>query len=262
MKNVVTQGQEFGRLTVVDALIVVKNGGKYCKMVCVCGNTKLFSISNLLHGKSKSCGCLAKEVTSARAKTHGKSKTVEYATWNRMWSRCTNPIVARYPLYGGRGISVCDRWKSFENFYKDMGPKPSPKHSLGRVDNNGNYEPSNCQWECASDQANNTSQNVFIEWKGQKKTLAQWSKEKEIPYSRIVQRYRSGMDAEKIFDVCAEGLQKKYIDIDGVNLMVTEWMRAAKIPTSSYYQLIKKGMKPKEIIEKYLTNEKKHNTKL
>jgi len=169
-----------------------------------------------------------------------------------MWSRCTNPIVDRYPLYGGRGIKVCERWQNFENFYEDMGNKPSPKHSIGRIDNDGNYEPSNCRWESRGEQANNTSTNVFIEWNGQKKTYSQWATDTGIAYATIVQRHRAGMPPEKILDASEDGLQKKTIVVNGKKLMTTAWMKEAGIPISSFYYFSRQGLTPEQIVLKYL----------
>jgi uncharacterized protein (DUF433 family) len=252
MKNVVYEGQVFGLLTVTDATPILKNSATHCKCQCVCGALKIHSISNLLLGKSKSCGCWAKKVTSLVATTHGKSKGPEYRTWRNMLNRCTNPNVGKYELYGGRGIKVCEKWKKFEAFYADMGDKPSPKHSIGRIDNNGNYEPSNCRWESIDEQANNKSTNVFIEFDGETKTYSQWAKTTGIPYWTIVQRHRAGMSPETIFNDCDDGLKKKYIVLNGQRMTTTQWMKEAGIPISSFYHHIRKGLTPEQVVEHYL----------
>lgn len=87
--------------------------------------------------------------------SHGMTKTPEYRAWASMRQRCANPKSARYDNYGGRGISVCDRWQSFEAFFADMGPRPTSEHSIDRIDNDGNYEPGNCHWATRSEQQQN-----------------------------------------------------------------------------------------------------------
>ena len=126
-------------------------------------------------------------------KTHGMSETSEYSTWCEMKKRCFNANNKRYKDYGGKGVTVCDRWKnSFENFFADMGKKPSSDYSIDRIDNDGNYSAENCKWATPKEQANNRNSNRLITIACVTLTIAQWSKEMGFGYSVIGDRLKSG----------------------------------------------------------------------
>lgn len=147
-------GKTFGRLKVLR----ISDKSKTVKWVCICecGNiTETPSSSALVSGKTSSCGCLRNETVASRTTTHGKSNTREYCIWRDMIVRCNDPNHKNYRNWGARGISVCERWLRFENFYADMGPRPGLKYSIDRINNNGNYEPSNCRWATPAIQAAN-----------------------------------------------------------------------------------------------------------
>jgi hypothetical protein len=107
-------------------------------------------------------------------------KNKAYRAWNNLKKRCNNPNNISFVYYGGRGIKVCRRWKKFENFIADMGLPPSEKHSIDRIDNDGNYEPSNCRWATREEQANNKSNNKFITYNDCTLTIAQWARKLNV----------------------------------------------------------------------------------
>lgn len=154
-------GHKFGRWTVIER---AGGGGKNKKATwlcrCECGTEKVVRGDVLRRGVSRSCGCYRDERQRATVTRHGHwvggEATPEWRAWNAMLQRCTKPSHEKYPNYGGRGIRICDRWaESFENFLKDMGMRPSARHSLDRIDNDGDYEPGNCRWATAEQQNRN-----------------------------------------------------------------------------------------------------------
>lgn len=148
-------GQTFGRWAVLEQ--VVPSGGRTrWRCQCECGVQKVVSGSALVCGKSKSCGCLHKDLMVGRLTTHGASKSPEYVVWINMRKRCLDPSDRKYADYGGRGIRVYDEWiGSFSAFLLHVGKRPSPSHSIDRINNDGNYEPGNVRWSTVYEQALN-----------------------------------------------------------------------------------------------------------
>ena len=146
------------RLTFVEWAGRSKNGAKLALYNCACGNTAIAASFSVKSGGTKSCGCLRSEISRANGKRnikHGDCKSPEYGAWSGARDRCSNSKDVNYRNYGGRGIKVCPRWDDYRNFLLDMGRKPSNKHSLERLDVNGNYYPENCKWATAQEQAAN-----------------------------------------------------------------------------------------------------------
>lgn len=190
-------GRQFGRWTVVrrDAL---RNW--LCK--CSCGTEKSVDGATLRNGHSTSCGCLRTEQVVARATTHGMARlarvTPEWITWSSMRGRCSNRKSRDWKNYGGRGIKVCDRWlNSFANFFADMGPRPTPKHSIDRIDNDGPYSPDNCRWVTRTKQSRNRRSNRNISFNGKTRTLAEWGERAGIDPETISFRLKSGWTIER-----------------------------------------------------------------
>lgn len=151
-------GRRFGRLSVQSLAGKIMECGisRYCWLcLCDCGENAVVKARALKNGTTKSCGCFQSEGVSVRNFRHGLCFSPEYSSWSAMLTRCNNPNTQDWKYYGGRGISVCERWKDFRNFEKDMGKKPSPEHSIDRINNEGNYEPENCVWSTPLQQARN-----------------------------------------------------------------------------------------------------------
>lgn len=191
-------GRRFNRLIVVEFSHLNPNRNSYWRCRCDCGTERIVCGARLKNGTTRSCGCLQREVTGARVKTHGNSAAPEYRVWNGLIDRCENPNNNSYHRYGGRGITVCPRWReSFEAFYADMGPRPSPRHQLDRKDNEKGYEPGNCRWATKAVQANNTRSNRRLTVRGETKTLAEWASVTGHPQRRVWARLRLGWSPER-----------------------------------------------------------------
>lgn len=186
-------GKKYGRWLVIRDS-ESKNGRRMLFCRCDCGTEKDVHASCLVQGYSKSCGCYH----SDRARKHGEYGIPEYRIWGAMIQRCCNPSDKAYSDYGGRGISVCERWRnSFGLFLKDIGKRPTRKHSLDRINNNGNYSPSNCRWGTPEQQHNNMRSNVWIEFNGDRRTLSQWSRKLGVGRGMLKSRIERGWNIQR-----------------------------------------------------------------
>jgi len=186
----IKDGQRFGMLVVIEH----QKDGLACR--CDCGTIVIISGSRLRSGKTIDCGCMRAERQKQFSTKHGLSTSQEYNTWSSIIQRCTNDKCKEFKNYGGRGIKVCEQWKNFEIFYTDMGPKPTPKHSIDRIDNDGNYEPGNCRWATREEQSNNRRTNRKIGIGDQLVTIAQASRITGVSDQTISDRLKRGMSDE------------------------------------------------------------------
>lgn len=181
-------GRTFGRLTVVAAAAE----GWVCR--CQCGTTKTVRAGNLIAGRTQSCGCYGHERRSERMQSHGLTGTKIWRTWKNMRQRCENPKNSQYHLYGGRGITVCERWQDLSAFHADMGDPPSPRFSIDRINNARGYEPGNCRWATTGEQARNTRRTRLMTLNGQTKALKDWCAEYGASYMTVLSRLKAGME--------------------------------------------------------------------
>lgn len=187
-----------GRVDRVD-----RNGSRVFESVrCDCGTVKEVSIYSLVDGGTKSCGCLKSQLISRSKLVHGHGNgSSTYRSWAAARERCCNPANKRWHRYGGRGIKMCERWSVFDNFLADMGPKPGPGYEIDRIDNDGDYEPSNCRWSSRRDNMNNTSAVRPVTAFGKTMTVAQWSRASGINPETIRGRLSRGWSAERSVSV-------------------------------------------------------------
>lgn len=184
-------GDRFGRLLVVDRC-TKPTGRPRWNCICDCGKHTSAQRWNLRAGRVKSCGCFRADALTTHGCSRAGNHTPEYRAWSAMNGRCQNNNLPNWKDYGGRGIRVSDRWKSFAAFLSDMGRRPSPKHSLDRIDVNGNYEPENCRWADRKTQNRNTRRHHFVEYQGRRMVLAEAAELAGIPFRSVESRLRRG----------------------------------------------------------------------
>ena len=182
-------GKRFGKLVVLCICDQRQSGHIVAHCICDCGNEKDVMISSLRNGRTKSCGCFRREYVIGKNTTHGMSNTRIYSIWCDMHKRCEKPSNKRYENYGGRGITVCSDWQTFQPFYDwAIHNGYNPALSIDRIDVNEGYSPNNCRWATSEMQQNNTTRNKVIEFMGRSMTQAQWARETGISQSAIKDR--------------------------------------------------------------------------
>lgn len=198
-------GNRYGRLVVVgmtecQSRATDRRPWWMCR--CDCGNLFAAICRDVRSGNTKSCGCLRKDHPNSM--THGHSPrsgwSGTYKSWSLMMDRCRNPVCPHFSNYGGRGIRVCERWHSFENFLADMGDRP-PKMSIDRIDNERGYEPGNCRWATVAEQSRNRRNVIMFEHNGQRLCVAEWEREWGFPRDRVTDRLRHGWTIEEALEL-------------------------------------------------------------
>jgi len=192
-------GLRFGYLVAVEPSGHDKWGVSLWLCQCDCGNKKIVNNRYLRLGQTKSCGCLRKTNSCNNGVKHGLSGTPEYNIWSQMISRCKNKNSPWFHRYGGRGIEVCDRWLNVENFFSDMGKRPTKNHSIDRIDNEKGYSKENCRWATKEQQANNTSKNKYITYNGETLTVSRMAKKYNLDIQLVFRRIYRGDRIEDIF---------------------------------------------------------------
>lgn len=215
MKRLDLLNQRFGRLVVVEKSNS-KNGETMWKCKCDCGKTTIVSTSNLKAGRIKSCGCFKLDKLIELSTTHNQRHTFLYEVWKAIRQRCNNPKHASYHNYGGRGIAVCDEWnKSFQAFYDwsyangystENQKDEKLKLTIDRINNDGNYEPSNCRWVDRKTQSRNMRTTKFITFKGQTKSVSEWCELYGINRNSFDVRIKGGWSIE---DALTKPIKKK-----------------------------------------------------
>lgn len=196
----ITPGNRYGRLTAVEFVGRNTRYEPMWRFRCQCGREVIIVETSITQSLTKSCGCLFLEMTIAKGHgnaTHGKSRSVEYRTWIGMLARCQNPKNKLFRNYGSRGIEVCERWQMFENFFADMGSRPSPQHSIDRKNNNGDYEPGNCRWATPTQQSRNHRGNRIVVVDGVKMTFAEASEGAAVSAFTVRTRVKRGWSWER-----------------------------------------------------------------
>jgi hypothetical protein len=195
----ITIGSRFTRWTVLSESFMTGKSHIVAKCKCDCGTVRLVRVARLISGKSKSCGCWRNDNLTTHGMTAGavRKDSHEYWIWNMIVQRCTNPKVKNWHDYGGRGITVCDSWLKFENFYADMGARPSRGHSIEREDNDGGYHKGNCRWATRLEQGKNKRNNRIIEAFGKRQHLAEWARQAGLHHVTILNRLARGWANEK-----------------------------------------------------------------
>jgi len=232
-------GSIFNRLTLIRE-VEKRNSERYFLCRCICGNEKEYRLINIRNNHTQSCGCLQKErAIKASVKHNEANKSAEYKVWCGIKRRCYNKKEKNYKHYGARGVKISQYWlNSYETFLSDMGRKPSPKHSIERIDVNGDYCKENCKWVTIKEQQNNRRNNVHFILNGERLTKSQVADELNLSYSFVANRIkRKGFDLEELRKKKNPNIVK--YEKDGVSLNLRQWAEKLGIQYKTLYARVK-----------------------
>lgn len=224
---------------------------------CDCGNMAKVITAALNNKSTRSCGCLQKDAARESARkaheliaTHRLSGTLIYRVWHGMMTRCYNEDSGSYHRYGKRGIRVCRRWHNVVNFFTDMGHPPAKGYSIDRIDNDGDYKPSNCRWTAASTQARNRRSNVLITYNGKTQCLKDWATELGLPFKELWKRVRrDGWGFEKAVTTPFEKRKvSPDVTLNGQTKPLGVWCKELGIAYTTALARYQAGKKPEEIL--------------
>ena len=225
------------RVNKLRVLRRVENVGKQPAWLCRCdcGTEKAILGMHLRAGKPVDCGCEYLARQRAAHVRHGMTDSPEWKAWKSMLDRCLNDRHPSWKHYGGRGIKVCKRWRTFENFYADMGPRPAG-YSLDRIDNSKGYSPANCRWATDHEQQNNRRSNVRLTLDGKTKTLKEWAAHFGVDYAVVKYRRAVGTPEEFWFSASPRKEYKRLIEFKGKAKTITQWAKHYRVPYQTVWQ--------------------------
>ena len=234
-------GRTVGRLTVMGRAPHQMRFGKlaWWECRCTCGRRVLINGHHLRTGNTRSCGCLKNDIHRARLRKHGRCNTREYTSWSAAKTRCYNRKQPSYAHYGGRGITMCRRWRlSFVLFLRDMGPCP-PGYSLDRIDVHGGYTPRNCRWASLIEQQNNTTANRLVEHRGETYSVSEWERRLGFTTGTLKRRLLIGWPVERAF---TESLRPvHWVTFRGERKPLTAWARQFTISPQTVTARLQRG---------------------
>jgi hypothetical protein len=248
-KEEIKIGDRFGRWTVIGLEETIQYGRPQHACRCECQAERPVLRQSLLSGASESCGCLRlerfAEAITSHGHTSGGKASPEYKAWCHLKERCLNPTHAHYHNYGGRGITVCDEWRdSFEVFHRDMGPRPTARHTIERKDNDAGYCKANCVWATRQEQAENRRSNNYLEHDGRRRTITEWSRVVGIPEPTISLRLKRGWSVADALTRPPVDTRGELVEHDGKRLTIAEWSRETGIAARLIGQRLGNGWPP------------------